>query len=65
MLMFDRCLNVRVFQVVLYMLDVFTKSLPRQIERQQPVHLTDALKRDCPFHLEFIRCSEVRKGVAR
>jgi len=41
MLMLDRCINVRVFQVVFYMLDVFIKLLSRQIEHQQPVYLID------------------------
>lgn len=50
-------MNLRVFQIIL---DVQTilKTIPGQIERQQPVYLNDALGRYTPFHLEFIRSRE-------
>ncbi|KAL8991743.1 MAG: hypothetical protein Q9169_007691 [Polycauliona sp. 2 TL-2023] len=47
-------MNLRVFQVILDVQD-YLKSIPEQIERQQPVYLNDALGRYAPFHLEFIR----------
>lgn len=34
-------------------------NVPSQIDRQQPVHLIDALGKHSPFHLEFVRSAEV------
>ncbi len=33
--------------------------IPGQVERQQPVYLMDALGKIAPFHLEFVRSTEV------
>ena len=40
-------------------------KLPAQIERQQPVYLRDALDKDAPFHLEFVRSAEALLCVLR
>ncbi|KAL8691906.1 MAG: hypothetical protein Q9218_002952 [Villophora microphyllina] len=55
-------MNIRVFQVIV---DVQTllNYIPGQIERQQPVYLNDALGRNCPFHLEFIKSREALTSV--
>jgi hypothetical protein len=50
--------NVQVFAIVLDIQNVI-KSIPGQIERQQPVFLIDALGKLSPFHLEFIRSADV------
>lgn len=55
-------MNIRVFHVVLDIQNLL-RSLPRQIERQQPVYLNDALGPYCPFHLEFICSSEALISV--
>lgn len=55
-------MNVRVFQVVLDIQNNL-KTMPRQIERQQPVYLNDACGRYTPFHLEFVRCPEALISV--
>jgi hypothetical protein len=55
--------NVRVFQTVLNIQEIITR-IPGQVERQKPVHLIDALGRHMPFHLEFIRSSEVSTTVS-
>ena len=34
-------------------------QIPRQIDREQPVYLVDALGKASPFHLEFVRSAEV------
>ena len=39
--------------------------LPTQIERQQPVYFRDALDKDAPFHLEFVRSAEALLCVLR
>ena len=39
--------------------------LPAQVERQQPVYLRDALDKDAPFHLEFVRSAEALLCVLR
>ena len=39
--------------------------IPAQIERQPPVYLRDALDKDSPFHLEFIRSAEALLYVLR
>lgn len=46
--------NLRLFQAV-HDLQLSVLGLPGQILRQQPVYLTDALNKECPFHLEFVR----------
>lgn len=51
-------MNVQVFQVVMNIQNLIT-HIPAQVERQQPVYLIDALGRQSPFHLEFIRSAEV------
>lgn len=55
-------MNLRVFQVVLDIQNLL-KTIPGQIERQQPVFLNDALGRYAPFHLEFIRSPEALISV--
>ncbi|KAL8798929.1 MAG: hypothetical protein Q9182_006276 [Xanthomendoza sp. 2 TL-2023] len=55
-------MNLRVFQVVLEVQNLL-KSMPGQVERQQPVYLNDALGRYAPFHLEFIRSKEALISV--
>lgn len=54
-------MNIQVFQVVLNIQNFIT-HIPAQVERQQPVYLIDALGKQSPFHLEFIRSAEVRAG---
>ena len=55
-------MNVRIFQAVLDIQQMLT-TIPGQIERQQPVYLTDSLGRDAPFHLEFIKSAETLLSV--
>ena len=55
-------MNIRVFQAVLDVQNLL-KTIPGQIERQQPVFLNDALGRYAPFHLEFIKSSEALVSV--
>ncbi|KAI4131239.1 MAG: hypothetical protein LQ338_001332 [Usnochroma carphineum] len=55
-------MNLRVFQVLLDIQNIL-KTVPGQIERQQPVVLNDALGRYAPFHLEFIRSPEALISV--
>ncbi|KAL8675852.1 MAG: hypothetical protein Q9186_007550 [Xanthomendoza sp. 1 TL-2023] len=54
--------NIRVFQGVLDLQNLL-KSIPGQVERQQPVYLNDAMGRYAPFHLEFIRSKEALISV--
>lgn len=37
----------------------FITTIPGQIERQQPVYVTDLYGETAPFHLEFIKSYEV------
>jgi hypothetical protein len=53
-----RQMNVQIFQEVLKIQN-FINHIPAQVDRQQPVYLIDALGRQSPFHLEFIRSAEV------
>jgi len=53
-----RNMNVQIFQAVLNLQNFITR-IPAQVERQQPVYLIDALGRQSPFHLQFIRSAEV------
>jgi hypothetical protein len=39
--------------------------MPGQIQRQQPVYLTDAFNKESPFHLEFIRSPEALLAVLK
>jgi hypothetical protein len=54
--------NVQVFQIVLQ-IQKFITTIPGQIERQEPVYLLDALGKTSPFHLEFVRSSEVSSHI--
>jgi hypothetical protein len=45
-----KAMNTRIFSMVLNM----QRSLPAQVERQQPVHFVDACGFHAPFHLEYI-----------
>jgi len=54
----QRRTNTLVFQTVLGLQKIIT-ALPGQIERQQPVYFIDALSKQAPFHLEFVRSAEV------
>jgi hypothetical protein len=49
--------NLRTFQAIRD-IQLSILGLPGQIRRQQPVYLIDALNRECPFHLEFVRSSK-------
>jgi hypothetical protein len=51
--------NIWIFQIVLGIQNFITRILV-QVERQQLVHLIDALGRHQPFHLEFILCFSVQ-----
>ncbi|KAL8727808.1 MAG: hypothetical protein Q9166_005800 [cf. Caloplaca sp. 2 TL-2023] len=55
-------INLRVFQIILDVQNIL-RTIPGQIERQQPVYLNDALGRYSPFHLEFIRSREALFSV--
>ena len=55
-------MNVRIFQAVLDIQQILT-TIPGQIERQQPVYLTDLWGRVAPFHLEFIQSAEALFSV--
>ncbi|KAI9736967.1 MAG: hypothetical protein M1834_000556 [Cirrosporium novae-zelandiae] len=59
-----RTSNVQILQVVL---DIQTSimHIPRQIERQQPVYMIDALRKPSPFYLEFVRSAEALIAVLR
>jgi hypothetical protein len=46
--------NIRVFQM-LREIQIFIRTVPAQIERQQPIYLVDPFNRQSPFYLEFIR----------
>jgi hypothetical protein len=46
--------NLDVFRVV-HNIQLCIFESPGQIMRQPPVYLTDALNKECPFHLEFVR----------
>ena len=54
--------NVQIFQIVLNLQNIIVR-LPGQIDRQQPVYLTDAVGRTSPFHLEFIQSAEALISV--
>ena len=50
--------NFEVFKILCNIQKIIT-SIPGQVERQQPVYLIDALGKMAPFHLEFVRSTEV------
>ena len=54
--------NVRVFQIVLGLQNTITQN-PYQVKRQQPIFLVDALRKESPFHLEFVRSAEALVAV--
>ncbi|TVY51986.1 hypothetical protein LCER1_G005303 [Lachnellula cervina] len=54
--------NVKVFQAVLE-IQYLVSRIPGQVERQQPVHLLDAMGRTTPFHLEFVQSAEALVAV--
>ena len=54
----QRHTNFQVFQIVCNIQNIITR-IPGQVERQQPVYLIDALGKIAPFHLEFVRSTEV------
>ncbi|KAF1957624.1 hypothetical protein CC80DRAFT_444003 [Byssothecium circinans] len=56
--------NLRVFQMV-YDIQLFITSIPGQVQRQQPVYFVDALNRESPFHLEFVRSAEALRAVLK
>ncbi|KAL3455946.1 hypothetical protein BJX64DRAFT_53429 [Aspergillus heterothallicus] len=56
--------NIRTFHAV-NRLETLLHALPPQIMRQQPVYLVDALNKECPFHLEFIRSVEALLSVLK
>jgi hypothetical protein len=56
--------NMRIFQAI-QQLQAMISTVPPQIERQQPVYLIDALNKECPFHLEFIRSAEALLSVLK
>jgi hypothetical protein len=51
--------NKSIFSTVLNI----QRSLPPQVERQQPVHFVDACGRHAPFHLEFINSWDAFEAV--
>ncbi|KAI0465965.1 hypothetical protein F4859DRAFT_499353 [Xylaria cf. heliscus] len=67
MLLTQRITDVIRFNIYIYnMLCMIYKAvlnLPRQVEREHPVVMFDALGRIAPFHLEFVRSSEAFKAV--
>jgi len=56
--------NLRVFHM---MLDIhqFVFRVPSQVSRQQPVYMTDALGKESPFHLEFVRSAEALIAILK
>ncbi|KAF8854607.1 hypothetical protein BDZ45DRAFT_758459 [Acephala macrosclerotiorum] len=56
--------NIKVFQIMLQ-LQQFITRMPGQVERQQPVHMIDALGRTSPFHLDFVRSAEALTAVLK
>ncbi|KAH7069095.1 hypothetical protein BKA63DRAFT_520631 [Paraphoma chrysanthemicola] len=56
--------NLRVFQMV-YDIQLFITRIPGQVQRQQPVYFLDALNRETPFHLEFVRSAEALLAVLK
>ncbi|KAL4873308.1 hypothetical protein BDV12DRAFT_100259 [Aspergillus spectabilis] len=46
-------------------IQLFIRQIPGQIERHQPDYLIDALYRECPFYLEFIRSAEALVAVLK
>jgi ubiquitin domain-containing protein len=58
--------NMKIFTMIVEMqknIQIIRRSLPRQIERQQPVYFIDACGFHTPFHLEFIDCWEAFDAV--
>ncbi|KAI4277720.1 MAG: hypothetical protein L6R38_005381 [Xanthoria sp. 2 TBL-2021] len=51
-------MHLRVFQFMLDVQKLLATVIPAQVQRQQPVYLTDALGRYSPFFLEMIRSPE-------
>ncbi|MCJ1388796.1 hypothetical protein MMC18_001646 [Xylographa bjoerkii] len=60
----SRPMSINVFQLVCNIQNLLTK-IPSQVERQQPVHLIDALGKVAPFHLEFIRSHDAFISVLK
>ena len=54
--------NKQVLQIVLGLHDMIMQ-IPNQVKSQQPVFLVDALGREIPFHLEFVRSAEALAAV--
>ncbi|KAK3386172.1 hypothetical protein B0H63DRAFT_192709 [Podospora didyma] len=57
-------MNIQIFQAILNLQHHLTR-IPAQVERQQPVYMIDALGRESPFHLEFIRSADAFLAVLR
>jgi hypothetical protein len=56
--------NLRVFQMV-HDIQLLVLRIPRQIQRLQPVYMTDPFNKESPFHLEFIRSPEALLAVLK
>jgi hypothetical protein len=56
--------NLRIFQIV-HDIQLFILKIPGQVQRQQPIYLVDALNRESPFHLEFVRSAEALLAVLK
>jgi hypothetical protein len=56
--------NLRVFHIV-HDIQLFILRIPGQVQRQQPVYLIDALNKESPFHLEFVRSAEALLAVLK
>ncbi|KAJ5746367.1 hypothetical protein N7520_011549 [Penicillium odoratum] len=57
-------INLRIFQIV-HDIHLAILKIPGQIQRQQPIYLTDPLNRESPFHLEFVRSPEALLAVLK
>ena len=53
--------NLEIYDMILNL----QKTLPRQVERECPVILSDAFGRFCPVHLEFIDSAEAFLAVLK
>ncbi|KAH6842363.1 hypothetical protein B0I37DRAFT_381750 [Chaetomium sp. MPI-CAGE-AT-0009] len=56
--------NLRVFQMI-FDIHQYILRVPPQVNRQQPVYMIDALGKESPFHLEFVRSAEALIAILK
>jgi hypothetical protein len=56
--------NLRVFQMI-FDIHQYILRVPSQVDRQQPVYMIDALGKESPFHLEFVRSAEALLAILK